>query len=481
MSKNIPVVEIDPRAGVNVDSADPSPGNVRYVSVYQDEGKIYTRRIKGFYQRLRRFTGIPLLLSFILIPWFSIAGRPAMLFDLTEQKFHIFWMTFWPQDGILLAWLLIIAAFLLFTVTVLVGRVWCGFTCPQTVWTMMFIWAEDKCEGDRNQRIKLDRQPWTLNKILRKFCKHILWISISLVTGFTFVGYFYDVRDLLPDLFTLKASAETYFWVFFFVSGTYLNAGWLREQVCKYMCPYARFQSAMYDKDTLLVTYDSIRGDERGPRKAGDDYRAKGMGDCIDCSWCVQVCPVDIDIRDGLQYECIDCGLCADACDSVMDKMGYERGLIRFTTQEALATGRTRIWRPALFVYLIASVIMIGLFVENTATRSPVSVDVIRDRGAHLYRSTLNGIENVYTVKINNMGRSEQTFTLSVEGQYRYSLKGRKEVFLEEGEVFTVPIRVRVPKGEMAESRDKIYIVVRSQQDPSVFAQQETSFIGPKI
>ncbi len=473
MSEMIPAIEIDSTSG-KTDSG------VRYIDTYQSENKIYTRRIEGFYQRLRRYTGIPLLLSFLLIPWIPIDGRPAMLFDLSEQKFHIFWMTFWPQDGILLAGLLIIAAFLLFAVTVLVGRVWCGFTCPQTVWTMMFIWAEDKCEGDRNQRIKLDRQPWSLKKLLRKGSKHTIWLVIALITGLTFIGYFYGIQQLIVDVFTFHASGETYFWVLFFTAFTYLNAGWLREQVCKYMCPYARFQSAMYDKDTLLVTYDHARGEQRGPRKSGTDYRADGLGDCIDCSWCVQVCPVDIDIRDGLQYACIDCGLCVDACNSVMDKMGYERGLIRFATEAAMETGQTRIFRPLMIGYFLLVLIMLGFFVYVTATRTPVGVDVVRDRGVHLFRRVGTNIDNVYTVKINNMSRGEQTYTVSVEGAHSYKLKGQTRVLLEEGEVLTVPMRVRVPQEALASSSEEIYFVVQSQQDPSISARQKTRFIGPK-
>ncbi len=464
--------------------SETNTGPVRYVSRYQNEGKIYTRRVKGFYQRLRRYTGIPLLGAFLLIPWIRIDDRPAMLFDLTAQKFHIFWMTFWPQDGILLAWLLMIAAFVLFTATVLAGRVWCGFTCPQTVWTMMFIWAEDKCEGDRNKRIKLDQQPWSMNKkgmekLLRKSAKHGLWLTISLITALTFVGYFYGIEDLVVDFATLQASGESYFWVAFFLIFTYLNAGWLREQVCKYMCPYARFQSAMYDKDTMLVTYDHHRGENRGPRKSGSDYQAKGLGDCIDCNWCVHVCPVDIDIRDGLQAECIDCGLCIDACDNVMDKMNYARGLIRFTTQDIINGGRKRIWRPRFIGYLVSSIVIIGLFINMTATRTPLSVDVVRDRGSHLFNLRQGLVENVFQVKINNMGRGEHSYQLSLEGNSAYRFKGMKKVSLEESETLTVPIRVSIPQQTVSQHRDDLSIVVTSLSDPSIQASQLTRFIAP--
>lgn len=244
---------------VSVDSVDRSNES--------DGNKIYARSVKGFYQRLRRYTGIPLLAAYFFIPWFSIADRPAVLFDLTAQQFHIFWMTFWPQDGILLTWILIMAAFLLFTVTVFVGRVWCGFTCPQTVWSLMFSWAETLCEGDRNQRIKLEKQPWSINNVLRKAGKHSIWLGIALATGLTFAGYFYGIRDLVIEMVTLQASAIACFWVLFFLLCTYLNAGWLREKVCQHMCPYSRFQSVMYDKNTLTVTYDASRGESRGGTK----------------------------------------------------------------------------------------------------------------------------------------------------------------------------------------------------------------------
>lgn len=431
--------------------------------------KIYTRRTQGFYQQLRRYTGIPLLLSYVLIPWLSINSRPAILFDLSTQKFHILWMSFWPQDGILLAALLILAAFLLFIATILVGRVWCGFTCPQTVWTMMFMWVEDKCEGDRNQRIKLDQQPWSLNKILRKGAKHGIWLLISLVTSLTFVAYFYPVRELLVDVVYLQASAETYFWILFFVGFTYLNAGWLRESVCKHMCPYARFQSVMYDKDTMIVTYDTARGDSRGGQK----------GDCVDCSWCVQVCPVDIDIRDGLQYACIDCGLCVDACNNVMDKVGFQRGLIRFTSQNAMETGHTQLLRPRLVAYIISAVIMTGLFSFTVATRSPVSLDVVRDRGTHLFHTVHDGVENVYTVKINNMGTLDQTFILSVEGRSRYILKGHHQVTVRPGEVYVLPTRIWRAQEEQSRPHDTLEFVVTSTTDPNISARQKASFIAP--
>lgn len=455
------------------------PGTIRYVNLYEADDKIYTRRITGFYQRLRRYTGIPLMLGFLLMPWLVIDGRPAMLFDLPARKFHVLWLTFWPQDAMYLAWLLVIAAFLLFTVTVLVGRVWCGFTCPQTVWTQMFIWAEHLCEGDRNKRIKLDAQPWNFEKIWRKSAKQFIWVSISVVTSLTFVGYFAPIRDLVTGFFTFNLDLIALFWVLLFAGATYMNAGFMREQFCKYICPYARFQAVMYDKDTLTVSYNNLRGEKRGPRKPGEDYKAKGMGDCIDCSWCVQVCPVDIDIREGLQAECIDCGLCVDACNSVMDKMGYPRGLISFTTEDAIQNGKTKVFRPRLLGYGLMLGIMISLFIYSIAIRVPVGLEAQRDRGVRMYREVEDTIQNVYTLKISNMDRSTHTYDLEVEGDFPFVIQGYKPVPAVEGEVLTVPVRIAVKTAELTSTKSELRFRVRARENPDITATHTTTFIGP--
>ena len=462
----------------NDTGAEPS---IRYVNLYEADEKIYTRRITGFYQKLRRYTGLPLIAAYILMPWFMIDGRPAMLFDLPERKFHILSLTFWPHDGMYLAWLLIIAAFALFTVTVLVGRVWCGFTCPQTVWTQMFIWAEYAFQGDRNKRIKLDAQRWNAEKILRKGATQIMWISIALITALTFVGYFVPIRTLIYSLATFQSDWAPAFWVFLFTVATYMNAGFLREQVCKYMCPYARFQSVMYDKDTLTVFYNHLRGEQRGPRKIEDDYKAQGLGDCVDCSWCVQVCPVDIDIRDGLQAECIDCGLCVDACNSVMDKMGYPRGLISFTTEDAIEKGRTKIFRPRLLGYAAVLIAMLGVFAFSIATRVPVGLEVLRDRGVRMYRVAGEDIQNVYTIKINNMDRHSHIYDIAVEGAYPFELQGYRPMEIAEGEVMTIPVRVAVKRRALKDVQTDITIRVQARENPEVNADHTTSFIGPQL
>ena len=324
MSERIPAIQVEPAAPAAPSKQPPAPGKLPSAV----NGPIYTRSFTGLFRNFRRLGGGLLFLLFFGTLWLNWNGRQAVLWDLPERKFYIFGATFWPQDFILLSALLIIAAFGLFFITVFAGRVWCGYTCPQSVWTWVFMWCEKVTEGDRNARIKLDQGPASAAKLLRKTAKHALWLGVSLVTAITFIGYFTPVRPLVADLFSFQLDLESLFWVLFFTAATYVNAGWLREQVCIHMCPYSRFQSVMFDKDTLIVSYDAARGESRGARKKGSDPRAQGLGDCIDCQQCVQVCPTGIDIRDGLQIACIGCAACVDACDSIMDKMGYERGLV---------------------------------------------------------------------------------------------------------------------------------------------------------
>jgi cytochrome c oxidase accessory protein FixG len=322
----------------------------------------------------------------------------------------------WPQDFIFLTWILVLLGLSLFFFTALAGRLWCGFACPQTVWTEVFVWLERMVEGDRARRIKLDRAPWSAVKIARKGAKQALWVGFALWTGLSFVGFFVPMPALARDLLTGSLGGWALFWTVFYGAATYFNAGFLREQVCKYMCPYARFQSAMFDRDTLIITYDGARGEPRGARARGVDYRARGLGDCIDCTLCVQVCPTGIDIRQGLQYECIACAACIDACDGVMDKVGYPRGLIRYTTQNALEGRPSRTFRPRTFVYaaLLGLIFVAGF--AGLMMRKPVALDVIRDRNALYQEAGDDEIENVYSLKILNKDRAAHTYRLAVEG-----------------------------------------------------------------
>ncbi|HET9863053.1 MAG TPA: cytochrome c oxidase accessory protein CcoG [Steroidobacteraceae bacterium] len=413
-------------------------------ALYVAQEKVYPREISGRFARLRMLSVWLLLGIFYVFPWLEWHGRQAVLFDLPARKFFIFGLVFWPQDFIFLTWLLIIAALSLFFFTAVAGRLWCGYACPQTVWTETFLWMERLVEGDRNARQKLDRGPWNADKLLRKGAKQCLWITFALWTGFTFVGFFSPIRALAGEVLGLSLGGWETFWILFYGFATYGNAGFLREQVCKYMCPYARFQGAMFDRDTLIITYDKQRGEPRGARKRGTDAKSQGLGDCIDCTWCVQVCPTGIDIRQGLQIECIACAACIDACDEIMDKMGSPRGLIRYTTQHALDQEPTRLLRPRVLVYAGLLTALVAGFVTAVALRPPVSLDVIRDRNS-LYRLTDDGhVENVYTLRILNKTEHERRFELEVDGEGEFTLLPRDRVYtVKSGEVYSTAVRVR--------------------------------------
>ncbi|GIX31162.1 MAG: ferredoxin [Porticoccaceae bacterium] len=469
----------DAEARRPAEGSAPGEEAIRVLDLYETREKIYTRTLPGFYREVKKYTLLPLMLGYFLSPWLTIDGRQAIWFDLPNRKFHVLWATFWPQDFMLLAWLLIICAFALFTVTVAVGRVWCGFTCPQTVWTLWFLWAERLWEGDRNQRMRLDRAPWSLEKVVRKGGKWTTWLAIAFATGLTFVGYFAPIRQLVPDFFTLDAHPAAYFWIFFFTLMTFMNAGFLREQVCLYMCPYARFQSVMYDPDTLVVTYDFRRGEPRGPRRKGEDPRALGLGDCVDCTLCVQVCPTGIDIRDGLQYECINCGLCIDACNAVMDKMGYPRGLIRYTSERAIREGRTRLLRPRLLGYGVALAAMAGLFLWTLAHRLPLEVDVIRDRTL-LYREAPDGaIENIYVLKIANKDRRPHRYRIAVEAPLPLELRGPARVEVAAGEVADFPLRLALAREQLEAPALRFRFRVAAEDAPDLAVSEESRFLGP--
>jgi cytochrome c oxidase accessory protein FixG len=447
---------------------------------FNPRDRIYVRAIDGLWSSLRRRMGWIAMLFFLLLPWLPWGDRQAVWFNLGEQKFHVFGLTIWPQDLTLLAALFMIAAFALFFVTTYLGRVWCGYTCPQTVWTFMFIWFEEKLEGARNKRIKLDQMPWSYDKLWRKTAKHTAWIFLSLMTAMTFVSYFVPSREVYVDVFTLNASGGIYFWVVFFTLATYGNAGWMREIMCIHMCPYARFQAAMFDKNTFIVGYDTKRGETRGPRSRKDDPKELGLGDCIDCDLCVQVCPTGIDIRNGLQYECINCGACIDACDQTMDRMGYEKGLISYTTENKLEGIKQKVLRPKLVGYGVVLIAMILLFVYASATIAPVRMDIIRDRN-QLYRENGQGlIENTFTLKILNKTEQSHEYVMSVEGLNNYKWYGPTSVTIAGGEVLTLPISVGVDPVELSRSVTNIEIKVKTHIDgEAVEVEQESRFFSP--
>ena len=448
---------------------------------YKPGDQIYVRKQKGFFQRLRQRMNLVYFAFFILLPWLQYDGHQAVLFDISEQRFTLWSLTLWPQDLTLLAWLFILAAFLLFFVTTFVGRVWCGYMCPQTVWTFIFIWFEEKIEGTANQRRKLDQQPNNANKVLRKLAKHGAWLIFSLLTAMTFAGYFSPMQALFVDVFTFNTSMVMAGVLAFFTFATYGNAGWMRETMCLHMCPYSRFQSAMFDKDTVTVTYDSKRGESRGARGRKQDPKALGLGDCIDCNLCVEVCPTGIDIRNGLQYECINCGACVDACNSVMDKMRYPQGLIRYTTEHELKGKKEHKVRSKLVGYALLLVVMSTMLVLEIVNRVPLSLDISRDR-TELAKENFNGdIENVYTLKILNMSQTDNTYKLSVRGIENTKWHGKQQVTVKAATVYTLPISVSVDPYELEQfMTDIIFTVEQVGTNNEVKIEQESRFFNKR-
>jgi cytochrome c oxidase accessory protein FixG len=436
-------------------------------SLYRKEPKIYSRHVKGRFARLRVIAVWGLLGLFYLLPWIQINGKQSVLFDLPARKFYIFGFTFWPQDFIYLALLMITAGLSLFFFTALAGRLWCGFACPQTVWTETFIWIERWVEGDRAKQIKLDKAPWTGRKIFLKGSKHFLWIVFAAWTGFTFVGFFSPIRELAAHVVQFSLGPWETFWAVFYSFATYGNAGFLREQVCKYMCPYARFQSAMFDKDTLIISYDAERGEPRGGRRKKDDIKEKGLGECINCTLCVQVCPTGIDIRNGLQYECIACAACIDVCDQVMDKMDYPRGLVRYTTEHALEHREGHVIRPRLIVYGILLLVIVSGTLYGMTHRTPLRADLIRDRNA-LYRELPGDIiENVYTLKITNMDDQPHEYELNVLNNDSVEVDLARPLALAGEEVGGVTVRLRIPRSA-GSGVQSLTLELKAKDDPSI-------------
>lgn len=448
------------------------------VKTRRTDSGIYTRSFTGRYRNLRVGFAGALFLLFFGTAWLDWNGRQAVLWDLANSKFHIFGATFPPQDFILLSALLIICAFGLFAVTVYAGRVWCGYSCPQSTWTWLFMWCEKVTEGDRNKRIRLAAAPWGLNKLTRRTAKHCLWLAIGVATGLTFVGYFTPIRPLAAELLTLQLGGVALFWVLFFTAATYINAGLLREAVCLHMCPYARFQSVMFDKDTLAVAYDPRRGEARGPRRKGSDARAQGLGDCIDCTLCVQVCPTGIDIRDGLQMACIGCAACIDACDGVMDKMGYARGLIGYKSEHSLQGGSTHWLRPRLLGYATALVVMLAALVLALQLRPMVSLDVIKDRG--LFRENAQGqIENIYLLKVINKTERTQHYLLRLLDADGFTLQGDTALVIPAGEMSELPVSVAMLAERPTSSSQTLSFVISERDDPAIRSVAHSRFVAP--
>ncbi len=471
-------------------AADASPGPIQpapqqegepqTVSLYEKWRKIYPLWVSGGFQTWRRVVLVILLAIFYVGPWLRWNGEPGMRFDLAQRRFTVLWSTFVPEEFVLLAWLLLIAALTLFTVTIALGRIFCGWACPQTVWSLVYFTIERWVEGDRNARLRLDKGRWNARKIGRKALKYSLWAAVALSIGVTFVGYFEPLEELLPRVPRLDLSrAETV--ALLLPSGlSFLFSGVLREQVCFHMCPYARFQSVMFDRDSLIISYDIPRGEPRGKRRRSADPSESGLGSCIDCRKCVNVCPTGIDIRDGLQYQCIGCAACIDACTEVMETMGYGESLVRYSS-ENLDDGKTVHWlRPRLIGYASLILVLLGAFSWFLTHRTPVGLEIERDRGP-LYRQEWDGsVENVYTMRIGNRAAEAREYRVDVESALPLRYDGPERLRVEGAEQSLVPIRLRLP-GEAAPEAEPADVLIRllDADSDEVLVEKTTRFHLP--
>jgi len=457
-----------------------------FFSLYASHEKIYPRSVKGRFASLRWAAVWLTQILFYGLPWLTWNGRQAVLFDLGARKFHLFGVVLWPQDFIYLAGLLVIAALSLFFFTAVAGRLWCGYACPQTVYTELFMWVERKIEGDRTAQMKLDASPWDARKLALKSTKHSAWILMSLFTGFTFIGYFAPIRELFSQILALQLGPWQVFWGLFYSFATWGNAGFMREQVCKYMCPYARFQGAMFDKDTMIITYDAQRGEPRGSRPRKADPAALGLGSCIDCTLCVQVCPTGIDIRKGLQYECIGCAACIDVCDDVMDRMGYARGLVRYATQRAIDRGLDgmgmlrRVFRPRVIVYGVILMSLTTALLVSLATRNPLRVDLIRDRNT-LARVVEDGnIENTYRIHFMNAAERPLQLEVRAEGLPGLRISGDASFDVDAASNRAVAISLRTAADAAPGGSHKVRIIITDRTEPSLTRAETTTFLLPR-
>jgi cytochrome c oxidase accessory protein FixG len=457
-------------------------------SLYARRVEIYPRSKIGdglaWFQKWRWAAVWATQIVYYLLPWLTWNDRQAVLFDLAARRFYIFGLVLWPQDIVFLTALLIIAAFALFLFTAVGGRLWCGYACPQTVYTEIFMWVEKVFEGDRNQRMRLDREPMSGPKLARKAAKHAVWIGLALWTGYTFVGYFTPVRELGAEIVALQMGGWSAFWILFYGFATYGNAGWMREQVCKYMCPYARFQSAMFDKDTLIVTYDGGRGEPRGPGSRRRSRSDLGLGDCVDCGLCVQVCPTGIDIRKGLQYECIGCAACIDACNHTMAKVGLAPGLVRYSTTNAMSEGLDpaamwrRVFRPRVLVYGAFLVAVTVALAAALVLRVPLKVDLIRDRGALASEADDGRVENSYRMQVSNTTESRRAFVVAASGLPGVAVGSETRFEVGPASVASVPLRLLADGQQVGPGSHKVTVEVRAEDDPGVAVRETTTFLG---
>lgn len=465
--------------------APPLGADAEMISLYEAHQKIYPRSVAGFFSNWRWATVILTQLVFYGMPWLEWGQRQAVLFDLGARRFYIFGLVLYPQDFIYLTGLLVISALSLFLFTAVAGRLWCGYACPQTVYTEIFLWIEKKTEGDRSARIRRDEDGFSFEKLGRKSAKHGLWLALALWTGFTFVGYFTPIHELAAEFVQGALGSWEIFWVFFYGFATYGNAGFMREQVCKHMCPYARFQSAMFDKDTLIVTYDALRGEPRGASSKKVDLAQSNLGACVDCSLCVQVCPTGIDIRNGLQYECIGCGACADVCDTVMDKMGYERGLVKYSTENAINQRWTRaqtlrhVFRPRVLVYTAILWTVIFAMLISLAMRDPFKVDVERDRSILARQIEGGRIENVYRLQVMNATESVLRVHVQADGLPGLVVETDHNLEVDAAQSRWFVVHVQLPFEQAAPGSHRIHFHVQNQ-DLSSTVTEKAVFVVPR-
>lgn len=449
---------------------------------YAKHVKIRPRPVKGYWQNWRKAAVLILLGLFSLLPFLQWNGRQAILFDLAQRRFHIFSLEIWPQDFILLTFILLGLALILFFVTALLGRVWCGYACPQTVYTEVFLWIEQAIEGNRSEQLKLAREPWNGKKILKRGGKYLAWTSVAFITGASFVGYFTPIRQLIPDLITFKAPLAAWFWVIFYGAFCYMQAGIVREKFCKFMCPYARFQGAMFDQNTLIIAYDETRGEPRRRLKKADRDNPDALGFCVDCTMCVQVCPTGIDIRDGLQLECIACAACIDACDNMMDQISAPRGLIRYTSSTALQEGgKTRFIRPKTLGYGLVLTIIFVLFIITIATKSNVEINILRDRNVFARNVAGQKVQNSYIIKVLNKTNETRTFTLHAEGLEGLEIVNNQPFVIPAAQVYENVIRINAPRAAL-QNKDThdIRLTAVPQDAAQDAASQETHFQNSK-
>jgi cytochrome c oxidase accessory protein FixG len=467
--------------------------SVQVVSLYQKTRKIYPRSVTGKFANWR--WGLVWLTQIVFygLPWLMWGDRQALLLDIVSRRFYIFGLVLYPQDFIYLTALLLLSAYSLFLFTAVSGRLWCGYACPQTVYTEIFMWVERLIEGDRNERMRRDDGPMSGDKVWRKLAKQGVWIAIGLYTGFTFVGYFTPIHTLAAEVMSFGLGPWETFWVLFYGFATYGNAGFMREQVCKYMCPYARFQSAMFDKDTLIISYDAARGEPRGARSKKATAKTSALGDCVDCGLCVQVCPTGIDIRKGLQYECIGCAACVDVCDEVMERMNLPRGLVRYDTQNGLTQkGLTRqqllrrVLRPRILIYTTILVLITTAVGISVATRTPFRANVVRDRGVMARQVEDGWLENVYRLQIMNAAEQTRTYRIRAEGLPGLKQVETDAVTLGPAEARWVAVALRVPPEAAAEKgtgAHEIHFVVQRDvvgAETALSVREKSTFMIPR-